>query len=89
MSSKTIWRLGFATSIAAASLAYLNRPLDAQLVVPEMLDPDLSVRSVVSGLTTPIGFAFLPSRSKRGGDDDRSGDDRRGQRSDSGRAEGR
>ncbi len=76
MSSKMIWRFGFATSIAAASLAYLNRPLDAQLVVPEMLDPDLSVRSVVSGLTTPIGVAFLPSRSNRSGDD-RRGDDLR------------
>ena len=77
MSSKTIWRVGFAIAIAAAPLGYLSRPLDAQLAVPEMVDPDLSVRTVVTGLTTPIGVAFLPSRS-RGGRDDRGGDDRLG-----------
>ena len=65
MSSQTIWRLGFATSMAVASLVYLNRPIDAQLAVPEMVDPDLSVTTVVTGLTTPIGFAFLPNRLER------------------------
>ena len=86
MSSKTLWRLGFATAVATASFAYLNRPLGAQLVVPEMLDPDLSVRTVVSGLTTPIGVAFLPSRSNRGGGDDRGEDDLSGAGNETGSA---
>jgi glucose/arabinose dehydrogenase len=73
---KPTWRLGCAISIAAASLFYLNQPLSAQPPLPEMLDPDLTVRMVVGGLTTPIGVAFLPERSNdnRGHNDD----DRRG-----------
>ena len=56
MHLKPTWRLGCAISIAAASLCYLNQPLSAQPPVPEMLDPDLSVRLVVGGL---IAAAFL------------------------------
>src|SRR5262245_47646732 len=37
--------------------------VQAQTVSPQMLDPDLSVRTVVSGLTMPTSMAFL-------GDDD-------------------
>jgi glucose/arabinose dehydrogenase len=71
---KLTWRLGCAISIAAASLSYLNQPLSAQPPVPEMLDPDLSVRLVVGGLTTPIGVAFLPGRSNdNSGPGDREG----------------
>ena len=76
MPMKLTWRLGCAISMAAASLSYLNQPLSAQPPVPEMLDPDLSVRMVVGGLTTPIGVAFLPGRSNDNSghdDDDRDG----------------
>jgi glucose/arabinose dehydrogenase len=51
--------LSLAAIAIAASVGHLNRPLHAQPAAPEMLDPDLSVRSVVSGLTTPVGIAFL------------------------------
>lgn len=77
-------RLGGALAIAGAvgALSYLNQPLSAQLPVPEMVDPDLAVRTVVGGLTTPVSMAFLPRRS-----DDRRGDD--GDRDSSGPGEGR
>jgi glucose/arabinose dehydrogenase len=70
---KTTWKLGCAIVIVTGSLIYLDRPLDAQPPMPEMLDPDLAVRSAVSGLTTPIGMVFL-----RKDHDRRDGDDRRG-----------
>ena len=35
--------------------------VQAQDATPQMLDPSLSVRTVVSGLTVPIGLAFLAS----------------------------
>ena len=88
---KLTWRLGCAISMAAASLSYLNQPLSAQPPVPEMLDPDLSVRMVVGGLTTPIGVAFLPGRSNdnSGHDDDRRGSgDRDGDNSGPGSRDG-
>jgi aldose sugar dehydrogenase len=53
--------LGFAAIAMAVAVGYLNRPLQAQLPAPEMLDPELNVRSVVSGLTTPVSIAFLES----------------------------
>jgi glucose/arabinose dehydrogenase len=59
MNSTSVVRLVLGATIVSASFAYLNRPLDAQLPAPEMVDPDLEVRSVVSGLTTPVGVAFL------------------------------
>jgi glucose/arabinose dehydrogenase len=76
MTSKTIWRFGLASAIAAASLAYANRPLDAQQPAPEMVDPELTVRTAVSGLTTPIGVAFLPNRNDDDKHDGKDVDDR-------------
>jgi aldose sugar dehydrogenase len=71
MNSTTIWRLAPAICIAAASIAYLNRPVDAQQppTAPEMVDPELAVRTVIGGLTTPIGVAFLPTRGRDDNDD--------------------
>jgi glucose/arabinose dehydrogenase len=63
MNATSILRLGVALS--AVSLAYTTRPLKAQLPAPEMLDPELSIRSVVSGLTTPVGMAFFNARHDR------------------------
>ena len=74
MKSQTIWRLGIAASLAA-SIAYSGRPVDAQLAVPEMVDPDLAVRPAVTGLTTPIGIAFLPRHDDDGRRDDDRDDD--------------
>jgi glucose/arabinose dehydrogenase len=55
-------RLGSACAIAsvalAAALGGRNGAL-AQATGPEMLDPTLAVRTVVSGLTTPVSMAFL------------------------------
>jgi aldose sugar dehydrogenase len=49
--------------ILAATLTYLTtRPITAQQPEPSVVDPNLAVRTVVSGLTTPIGAAFLGPR---------------------------
>lgn len=74
MNSKTIWRFGLAFAIVVTSVAYLNRSLDAQQPVPEMVDPDLTVKTVVGGFTTPIGVAFLPSRGRDDKDDSKDDD---------------
>jgi len=49
------------TFLATCSLAILaaSGSLYAQAVVPELVDPNLSVRTAVGGLNTPIGIAFL------------------------------
>jgi len=52
MSPKTTVRLALATTIAAVSLAYLNKPVDAQLATPEIVDPDLG-----RGAGDGFGFA--------------------------------
>ena len=70
MTSNTMLRAAAAVALISGSLVYLNRPVDAQLPVPEMVDPELGVRTAVAGLTTPIGLAFLPRGGAR-----RSGED--------------
>jgi aldose sugar dehydrogenase len=40
-----------------------RRPVAAQPAGPSMLDPQLSVRPVVTGLTTPISMAFLDTHN--------------------------
>jgi glucose/arabinose dehydrogenase len=46
--------------IALVALTYaLSGNLDAQAPGPTMLDPNLAVRTVVSGFTNPTGMAFL------------------------------
>ena len=47
-----------AAIIAAVVLTERDRSA-AQSAGPEMLDPSLTVRTAVSGLTTPIGMAFI------------------------------
>jgi len=47
-----------AVALAAAGMA-TRGALTAQTAGPEMLDPSLAVRTVVSGLNLPIGMAFL------------------------------
>jgi glucose/arabinose dehydrogenase len=48
-----------ALAILFVALSPLNRPLVAQPPAPEMLDDELAVRTVLSGLTTPVSMAFL------------------------------
>ena len=74
MTSNTTLRVAVAATVIAGSLLYLNRPIDAQLPAPAMVDPELSVRTAVSGLTTPIGIAFLQDRRRddRANENDRS-----------------
>jgi len=72
MVSNTILRLGLAATVLGGSLAYLNRPIDAQVTAPEMLDPDLGVRTIVSGLTTPVSLAFLDQDAPGGGNQSRN-----------------
>ncbi len=60
MKSNTLLRLGIVLTATAVSLPHLNQSLEAQPPAPTMVDPELSVRSAVSGLTTPVGMAFLP-----------------------------
>lgn len=48
-----------ASLLAASSLAYVARPLDAQPPAPTLIDPNLDVRVVASGFTTPVSVAFL------------------------------
>jgi glucose/arabinose dehydrogenase len=80
MTSIKTLRLAISTLAVAASLTYLGFSLRAQLPPPppppEMLDPDLSVRTVVSGLTTPVSIAFLDVR--RSDDNDSDQDDNNG-----------
>jgi glucose/arabinose dehydrogenase len=53
------WMCG-AAALAAAIAGAANRGAHAQgTTTPEMVDRDLSVRTVVSGLSLPIGIAFL------------------------------
>lgn len=70
MNVKRLLRLGLAVTAATISLAYPSRTVRAQLpppAAPEMIDPELSVKTAVSGLTTPIGVVFL--RGQLNGDD--------------------
>jgi aldose sugar dehydrogenase len=59
------WRwthaVGLIACIALTGSALALRPagLEAQAVSPEVLAPNLAVRTVVSGLVTPISLAFL------------------------------
>ena len=73
MSSKMRLRCAGAAALAAAALVYVNRPVGAQLAAPEMLDPELSVSIAVTGLTAPVGMAFLPRDNDRKDDEGRSG----------------
>jgi glucose/arabinose dehydrogenase len=50
-----------AAVLALASMARLTSRVEAQDAGPQMLDPSLRVRTVVSGLELPIGLAFLGS----------------------------
>ena len=61
MNHRNLMRVaGAGALILAATLAYLTtRPITAQQPDPSVVDPNLAVRTVVSGLTTPIGAAFL------------------------------
>lgn len=52
--------VGFFAVIASVALIYvLSGNLEAQGSGPTMLDPNLNVRTVVSGLTNPTSMAFL------------------------------
>ena len=62
MNLKRVTRLGLAVAAASASLVFPSRTLRGQQpppAPPEMVDPALRVNTAVSGLTTPIGIAFL------------------------------
>jgi hypothetical protein len=48
---------GLATAVA--TLALVDRPLDAQLTPPSVVDPRLDVRTAVSGFVTPVSLAFI------------------------------
>ena len=65
MTSNTILRVAVAAAFISGSLVYLNRSVEAQLPAPEMVDPELGVRTAVAGLTTPVGVAFLHDRRER------------------------
>jgi glucose/arabinose dehydrogenase len=53
--------LALATVAVALSFAAVPRAARAQNPTPTVIDPNLAVRTVVSGLTQPIGMAFLRS----------------------------
>jgi len=55
-------RLILSSLIAAASLVYVTRPLDAQPPAPSLTDPNLDVRIAASGLVTPVSVAFLGAK---------------------------
>ena len=46
-------------SLSAIALLLATGRLHAQAAAPHLVDPNLSVRTAVDGLTTPIGIAFL------------------------------
>ncbi|HEY0659927.1 MAG TPA: PQQ-dependent sugar dehydrogenase [Lysobacter sp.] len=46
-------------SICTLAILLAGERLQAQASAPELVDPNLSVRTAVGGLTTPIGIAFL------------------------------
>ena len=46
-------------ALAALSIVQVDPPLDAQTTPPTVVDPNLAVREVVTGLTTPTTMAFL------------------------------
>ena len=46
-------------ALAALPLVHFAPPLDAQSPAPTVVDPNLSVRPVIDGLTQPISMAFL------------------------------
>jgi glucose/arabinose dehydrogenase len=50
--------MGWVTGLTAVTLLVHDGP-HAQGAAPQMLDPNLSVRTAVSGLDLPIGLAFL------------------------------
>jgi glucose/arabinose dehydrogenase len=52
-------RICCAAALAGAAGTAVPHTIDAQGAVPQMLAPDLAVRTVVDGLTTPISLAFL------------------------------
>jgi glucose/arabinose dehydrogenase len=60
MTTRSAWlkRACWAAVLAAGALIAKDAT-QAQDASPQMLDPSLGVRTVVSGLTTPIGLAFL------------------------------
>lgn len=53
------WRLAIGALVAAAAVAYLSRPIDAQPPAPILLDSNLSVRTAASGLSQPVSLAFI------------------------------
>ena len=46
-------------ALVAVPMVHLDPPLDAQSTAPTVVDPNLAVRPVISGLTQPISMAFL------------------------------
>jgi aldose sugar dehydrogenase len=54
-SARTFHRLAFPLLLGLAAAANVG----AQTAMPTVTDPDLAVRTVASGLTQPIGMAFL------------------------------
>lgn len=52
-------RIIFGSLLAAVSLVYIARPLDAQPPAPTLTDPNLDVRIAASGFVTPVSVAFL------------------------------
>ena len=76
MTSNSMLRVAIAATFISGSLVYLNRSVEAQLPAPEMVDPELGVRTAVAGLTTPVGIAFLRDRTRDNDkEDDRSSSD--------------
>jgi glucose/arabinose dehydrogenase len=51
--------LAFTVTLSLAALISGSPPARSQVAGPEMLHPRLAVRTVVGGLVTPIGLAFL------------------------------
>ena len=45
--------------LVVSALAYVARPLEAQLPAPSLTDPNLDVRVAASGFVTPVSLAFL------------------------------
>ena len=87
MNFNTSLRRGVGAAAVAALCVHLLRPIEAQLPAPEMVDPELAVRSAISGLTTPVAMAFLPgggdrdgSAAETGGSSSEAGDRNRQQR---------
>src|SRR5687768_10261604 len=52
-------RVTLAAALAAGALVYAAHQADAQLVEPTLTDPNLRVRTAVSGLSQPVSLAFI------------------------------